>query len=335
MVNSKLKAKILKDRIIFIVGPNAVGKTEVAMELALKLNAEIISCDSMQIYKGMDVLSSSPALRLRRKIPHHLISCIKPDKEYNVAKYRSSALKEIRQILIKNKTPLFVGGSGHYMSVLIDGIFTAKAQNKALRTRLYAQAKRQGNQYLFERLKKIDPLAAAKIHPHDTKRIVRALEVFQTTGKPISELQKQRHGLWDKYDIRIFCLNMPADKLNKRLEARVDRMFGLGLVKEVKKLLKSRLSKTAAYAIGIRELKAHFDGLYNLEEAKALIKRNSRLYAKRQLTWFRKDKRIQWVNVGEKDKPEGVARRILSLAAAKKSRASRDQFAMQGKRKAN
>jgi len=310
MVNSKLKAKILKDRIIFIVGPTAVGKTEVAMELALKLNAEIISCDSMQIYKGMNVISSSPALRLRRKIPHHLISCIKPDKEYNVAKYRRSALKEIRQILIKNKTPLFVGGTGHYMSILIDGIFKAGPQNQKMRQELFKEAQKKGNMSLYERLTKIDPEAAAKIHPHDTKRIVRALEVFQTTGKPISELQKQRSGLQDKYDIRIFCLNMPADKLNKRIEARVDRMFDLGLVKEVKKLLKSKLSKTAAYAIGIRELKAYFDGLYNLEEAKALIKRNSRLYAKRQLTWFRKDKRIQWIDIDDQKKPKAVAERI-------------------------
>jgi len=311
MAESKLKTKIKKNRIIFIVGPTAIGKTEIAVILAKKLNAEIISCDSMQIYKGMNILSSSPALRLRRKIPHHLISCVKPDKEYNVAKYRRSALKEIRQIIIKNKTPLFVGGSGHYMSILIDGIFKAGPPNQLVRQALLRQALEQGSMFLYERLTKIDPEAAAKIHPHDTKRIVRALEVFKTSGKPISELQKQRKGLQDKYDIRIFCLNLPRDKLNRRIEARVDRMFDLGLVKEVKKLLKLKLSKTAAYAIGIRELKAHFKGLYSLEEAKSLIKRNSRLYAKRQLTWFRKDKRIQWVDINDQNKPKVAVERIL------------------------
>lgn len=310
MLSSKLQTNIGKDRIVFIVGPTAIGKTEIAVILAKKLNAEIISCDSMQIYKGMDVLSSSPALRLRRKIPHHLIGCIRPDKEYNVAKYRRSALKEIRQILNKNKTPLLVGGTGHYMSILIDGIFKAGHGNQKMRKALFKEAQEKGNTFLHERLTKIDPEAAVKIHPHDTKRIVRALEVFQATGKPISELQKQRSGLWDKYDIRIFCLNLPHDKLNQRIEVRVDRMFGLGLVKEVKKLLKSRLSKTAAYAIGIRELKAHFDGVYNLEEARALIKRNSRLYAKRQLTWFRKDERIQWIDVNDQEKPKLTAERI-------------------------
>jgi len=312
MAESTLKTKIKKDRIIFIVGPTAIGKTEIAVILAKKLNAEIISCDSMQIYKGMNVISSSPAFRLRRKIPHHLISCVKPDKEYNVAKYRRSALKAIRQILIKNKTPLFVGGTGHYMSILIDGIFKAGPRNQKMRQELFKEAQEKGNMFLYERLTKIDPEAAAKIHPHDTKRIVRALEVFQTTGKPISELQKQRNGLQDKYDIRIFCLNMPRDKLNKRIEARVDRMFGLGLVREVKKLLKSKLSKTAAYAIGIRELKGHFDGLYNLEEAKALIKRHSRLYAKRQLTWFRKDKRIEWIEPADTEAFPSIAARIAA-----------------------
>ena len=145
MAKCVLKTEIKKDRIIFIVGPTAIGKTEIAVILAKKLNAEIISCDSMQIYKGMDVLSSSPAFRLRRKIPHHLISCVKPDKEYNVAKYRRSALKAIRQILKKNKTPLFVGGTGHYMSILIDGIFKAGPRNQKVRQALLRLALEKGN----------------------------------------------------------------------------------------------------------------------------------------------------------------------------------------------
>lgn len=300
----------MKNKVIFIVGPTAVGKSETAVCLAKKINAEIISCDSMQIYKGMDIVTSKPSLGLMKQVPHHLVSVISPDKEYCVFRYRRQALGKIKEILKKRKTPLFVGGTGLYMSILIDGIFKVKSENKNLRKRLYKEAERFGSGCLYKKLKRVDPEAAAKIHPHDARRIVRALEVFQNTGLPISKLQKLRIGLADEYDIKIFCLNMQRDKLYKRIDERLDKMFKRGLLREVKKFLKLKLSKTASYCFGIRELKGYFDGLYDLEVAKRLIKRNSRLFAKRQLTWFRKDKRIEWIEVGEREKPEVVADRI-------------------------
>ncbi|MDP3731567.1 MAG: tRNA (adenosine(37)-N6)-dimethylallyltransferase MiaA, partial [Candidatus Omnitrophota bacterium] len=211
----------------------------------------------------------------------------------------------------RGKIPLIVGGTGLYMSILIDGIFKSAQPRKATRNRLYSQAGELGSGYLYKRLKNIDPEAAAKIHAHDTKRIVRALEVFETMGEPISKLQKQRKGLGQEYDIIAFGLNMPREKIYQRIGRRVDKMFSNGLLDEVKRLLKLKLSKTAAYAIGINELKGYFDGLYGLDEAKHLIKRNTRLYAKRQMTWFRKDKRINWIEVGAKEKPAAVANRIL------------------------
>lgn len=301
----------MKKKIIFVVGPTAVGKTEVTFYLAKKLNAEIISCDSMQIYKGMDIISSQPRVSLRKKIPHHLVGMISPAKEYNVSLYRREAVKRMNEIIKKSKAPIFAGGSGLYMSILIDGIFKAKSENKAVRQRLYKEAQNYGSQFLHNELKRIDSQAAAKIHPNDTKRIIRALEVFQTTGKPISFLQKQRKGLADKYDVRIFCLNMERDELYRRIEGRVDEMFSDGLVEEVSRLLKLNLSRTASCAIGIKELKGYFDGLYGLDEAKRLIKRNSRLYAKRQLTWFRKDKRIKWINVKDGESHRIIAGRIV------------------------
>lgn len=287
-----------------------MGKSEIAVKLAKKINTEIISCDSMQVYRGMDIITSQPSPLLRKKIRHHLIGVVYPTKEYNVFKYRKDALKRIKGIIKKGKTPLFVGGTGLYMSILIDGIFKAKSQNKIIRNRLYKKAESFGSIFLYERLKKVDPEAAAKIHPHDKKRIIRALEVFESIGKPISELQKQRKGLADKYEIRIFCLNMQRHKLYKRIEQRLDKMFKEGLIREVNRLISLKLSKTASCAIGIKELKGYFDGLSTLEEAKSLIKRNTHLYAKRQLTWFRKDKRIKWVNLSDKEKPKEVALRI-------------------------
>lgn len=300
----------MKKRIIFLTGPTAAGKSEAALELAKKINAEIISCDSMQIYKGMDIITSKPAKILRKKVKHHLIDVVRPTEEYDVSRYRKEALEAIKEVLKKGKAPLFVGGTGLYISVLIDGIFQEKPQSKALRKALYAQALRLGSGHLYKRLKKVDPLAAARIHPNDTRRIVRALEVFQSSGRPISSLQKQRQGLAKEYQIKSFCLDMPRDRLYARIEARVEEMFARGLAPEVKKLLKCGLSKTASAAIGIKELKGYFAGLYDLEEAKRLIIRNTRRYAKRQLSWFRRVKPLKRIKITDKQAPEEIAGKI-------------------------
>lgn len=296
--------------IIFLVGPTAIGKSKIAVYLAKKINAEIISCDSMQIYKGMNIITSQPPRLLQKKVPHHLIASVAPDKEYNVSRYCREALGKVKEIIGKGKIPLFVGGTGLYMSILVDGIFKSQAQDKALRQLLYKQAGRFSSAYLHDKLKKIDPSAAAKIHPNDTKRIIRAIEVFKSTGRPISALQKERRGLAHEYALNIFCLNMQRDNLYKRIEQRVSLMFRQGLIAEVKKLLKRKLSKTASYAIGLRELQGYLQGAYDLAEVKRLIKRNTRWYAKRQLTWFKKDKRINWIEIDNKDKPKEIADRI-------------------------
>ncbi|MDP2940862.1 MAG: tRNA (adenosine(37)-N6)-dimethylallyltransferase MiaA [Candidatus Omnitrophota bacterium] len=300
----------MKGMIVFLVGPTAVGKSEIAGRLAKKINAEIVSCDSMQVYKGMDILTSQPPAPLKRMVSHHLIGLLSPEREYNVSAYRCQAIEKIKQVLKKKKILLFVGGSGLYMSVLIDGIFEGKVAS-SIRRALYQELEHYGPAYLYNRLQAVDPQAAGKIHPHDTKRVIRALEVFSATGKTISSLQKERKGLIDEgYTVKIFCLNMEREALYQRINARVERMFRRGLVREVKKLSRRKLSKTAALAIGIRELGGYFDGQYDLAEAKQQIQRNSRLYAKRQLTWFRKDKRINWINIGKLEKAQDIACRI-------------------------
>jgi len=300
-------------KIVFIVGPTAVGKSEVAYRLAKRLGGEIISCDSMQIYKGMEIISSQPPKFITKRIPHHLTDFIPVSKQYNVSVYRKSAIKKIKEIINRNKLPIFAGGTGLYMSVLADGIFEIKAKDSLFREKLYKKAKKYGSQALYDRLIKVDPQAALKIHPNDLKRVIRALEVYKVTGKPISLLQKQRVGLKDEYDLRMFCLNMRRDKLYKKIEARTQSMFRAGLLKEAKKLLENKLSKTAAMAIGIDEIKGYLAGEYSLEEAKNRITRNTCLYSKRQLTWFRKDKRIKWIEVKENDRPKKIAEKILGL----------------------
>ena len=297
-------------RIIFLVGPTAIGKSEIAALLAKKMKAEIISCDSIQVYKGMPIITSKPPSSILKKAPHNLISVIPAAKEYNVSQYRKEALEKAKDIIKRKNIPFFVGGTGLYMSILVDGIFEQDAQDELIRKKLYEVMRKKGSAYLYKELEKIDPLSAAKIHPNDAKRLIRALEVFKATGQTISALQKLRRGLKDEYSVKIFCLNMDRNKLYKRIDSRVDKMFELGLIKEVKRLLKIRLSKTASCAIGIKELKGYFDGVYDLEEAKRLMKRNTRHYAKRQLTWFRKDNRIEWINIKDNDKSKEVAGRL-------------------------
>jgi tRNA dimethylallyltransferase len=299
----------MKPKIIFLVGPTAAGKTAMAIKIAKKINAEIISCDSMQIYKGMEILSSQPSRSELKKIRHHLLSEVDPVKEFDVSRYRSLALKKIKEIHGRGRLPLFVGGSGLYMSIVIDGIFKEKAEDKQIRERLYCQAGNKGSLFLHRKLAKVDPQAASRIHPNDTRRIVRALEVFEVSGKPISELQATRVGLGHKYDISILGLDIPRAEIDLKINKRVEKMFRQGLVNEVKKLLEKKLSRTSRYAIGIKEVRGYLGGLYGFKEAKELIKNNTRHYARRQMTWFRKDKRIIWI----KPKTETVSNSIRKL----------------------
>lgn len=289
-----------KPRIIFLLGPTAVGKTKLALRVAKKINAGIISCDSMQVYQGMDIISSKPPVSARKKVPHYLLDVISVKKEYNASLYRRSALKAIKTILSKAMTPLFVGGTGLYAGAVLDGIFKGPGEDTKIRKRLYAQAEKKGAKYLYQRLLRVDLQSAKKIHPNDLRRIVRALEVWMITRKPISQWQKQRRGIIKDYDVEIYCFSLPRPELYERINQRVDQMFRKGLVKEISGLLKQNLSKTASCAIGIREIKGYLEGEYGLAEAKDLIKMHTRQYAKRQLTWFRKDKRIKWINADYK-----------------------------------
>ena len=302
-----------KKKIIFLVGPTGIGKSAVAISLAKKIKAEIISCDSMQVYRGMDIITSKADGAQRRTIRHHLLDVVKPCQEYNVARYRLEALAICHKLFKQEKIPLFVGGSGLYYSIIIDGLFLAVPEDKKIRVKLHKQLVSKGSSYLYKRLSRVDPLAARKIHPHDTRRIIRALEVYLKTGEQISFLHKQRKGLGSEYELKVFGLNCNRQELYRKIDSRVERMFSLGLVEEVKQLLKYKLSKTAICAIGISQLRDYFNGAHSLEQAKRLMQRSSRNYAKRQLTWFRKDKRIKWINISKTETSQAVAKRVYKL----------------------
>ncbi len=300
-----------KPQILFLIGPTAIGKSRLAVQLAAKINAEIVSLDSMQIYLGLEILSSQPSRQMQKKVRHHLLNIVNPDQEFDAAEYRGLALKKIKEIQAAGKIPLFAGGTGLYLSIVIDGIFKDVKKDEALREKLYTQSAKRGSVFLHNKLKKIDPAAAAKIHPNDAKRIIRALEVYKLTGKPISQLWKTRKGLdTKKYEIRIFGLNKEREGLYRDINQRVEDMFSQGLVNEVKSVLARNPSLTCRQAIGIKEIQGYLAGQYDLERAKELIKKNTRNYAKRQLTWFRKDKRIIWLEASQKNLPGQIVKLI-------------------------
>ena len=250
---------MLKKKIVFLLGPTGIGKSAVAISLAKKINAEIISCDSMQVYRAMGILTSRVTAKQRKKVKHHLLGVIDPGQEYNVAKYRQEALAICDKLFSKSKIPLFVGGTGLYYSIIVDGLFPAVPQDRLIRAKLEKQLELKGNKYLYRRLARVDSAAAAKIHPNDARRIIRALEVYLKTGMCISHLQKNRTALGKEYEVIIFGLNSKRQSLYNTIDQRVDKMFNLGLINEVKRLLKHKLSRTAKCAIGIRELKGYFD----------------------------------------------------------------------------
>jgi tRNA dimethylallyltransferase len=298
-------------KIIFIVGPTGAGKTDAAFALAGKVSSRLISADAMQIYRGMDIITDKPPRAILKKNPVRMIDVISPAREYNVAAYVRGARRWILSALKVRKLPIVVGGTGLYVSALLDGIFEGKSEDPRVRERLNKECEQKGASVLYERLKSIDPEAAAKIIPGHTRRIVRALEVYEVTRQPISVLQKKRAGLRGFYDVRVFGLERGRDDLYSRIDQRVDAMIGNGLLDEARGLLKKRLSKTAYCCIGVREIEGFLKGQYDLDEAVRLIKINSRHYAKRQMTWFRRDKSITWLNIGKGTDLSSVAEQIV------------------------
>ncbi len=294
---------------IFLVGPTCVGKSSLAIQLANDINAEIVSCDSMQVYRGMDIGTAKPSKEEQRKIPHHMIDCVDISQEYNVSLYTKETNLVINEIQSKNKTALVVGGTGLYVKALVDGLFEGFSGDEKVRDELNKRAEGKGIEILYEELKKNDPTGVLKIKPKDKKRIIRALEVFYVTGKPISFFQTQ----WSKKkDVCIIGLNRNREDLYKRINLRVEDMFKNGLVEEVKGLMRGGLAnnKTARQALGYKEVIRFLEGDISLDETKELVKMMTRRFAKRQLTWFKKDDRVKWIVIEKDENVDSVLKNI-------------------------
>ncbi len=301
----------MERKVIVLVGPTGSGKTKLSLILAGLLNSEIISADSRQFYKGLNIGTAKPTQRELAQVRHHFINNLSIDGKINVSRYEKEALQTIEKIFAAGKIPIVVGGSGLYVKALIDGIFDTVDTDLEYRKKLLEERNKFGNSYLLDRLKKIDPVTASKLHQQNWKRIIRAMEVYKITGKPIWEFQ-QNYKREVEYEFLQFGLNWPREKLYAMIEKRVDKMLEDGLIKEVKDILNQNYSKNlnSLNTVGYKEIISFLNHEISFEEAVRLIKRNSRHYAKRQLTWFRKDERIVWFDLDSANQLEDIAEEI-------------------------
>ncbi|MCC3357398.1 tRNA (adenosine(37)-N6)-dimethylallyltransferase MiaA [Bacillus sp. REN16] len=307
-----------KEKLVVLIGPTAVGKTKLSIELAKKLNAEIISGDSMQIYRGMDIGTAKISSTEMEGIPHHLIDIKEPHESFSVAEFQAVVRDLISDIHSRGKLPMIVGGTGLYIqSVIFDYKFTDDASNPEYRKILEQQAAESGVDSLFQKLKEIDQQSAERIHPNNVRRVIRALEIFKTTGKTMTEyMDEQKQELI--YDVALVGLTMERDKLYERINNRVDLMIKSGLLEEVSILHSQGLRDCQSIqAIGYKEIYHYLDGALSLDEAITQLKQNTRRYAKRQLTWFRNKMEVKWFDMTANNEFEEKFNEIYKYIAGK------------------
>jgi len=298
-------------KVICIVGPTCSGKTSLGIRLAEMLNGEIISADSRQIYKLLDIGTAKPTSKELQECKHHFINKLNPDRDFNVSMFELDGLKTINRIFLKEKYPIVVGGSGLYVKALVDGIFNSVDADEEFRKSLLKLREKYGNEHLYKELEKVDPESAVKMKPSNWKRVIRALEVYHITGKRIGDLQK-KHKRNDEYIFEQHGLSWNRDILYQNIEMRVNHMIENGLIEEVKNILNKGYDKglNSLNTVGYKEIIAFLDEEITLERAIELIKRNTRRFAKRQMTWFRKDERIIWHKVEKESDLNQIANTV-------------------------
>ena len=282
--------------LLAVLGPTASGKSHLAVRLAQRFGGEIINCDSLQMVRYFDIGSAKPTLEERQGVPHHLWDVLNPDEEFSAGEYSRRAREILAVLTARRKLPIVVGGTGFYLRALLDGLFAGPQRNPELRERLQSRAAQKGSAYLHRLLRRRDPASAAVIHPNDTPKIIRALEVCFQVGRPLSELFGEGRQALQGYAVIKVGLNPPRAELHQRIDERTRLMFQRGLVEEVREILARGYPKSAApfQSFGYREALAYIDGRIDLEEAIRLAQTGTRQYAKRQMTWFRKETGVHW-----------------------------------------
>lgn len=288
----------MERKVIVIAGPTCSGKTALSLMLASQLNSEIISSDSRQVFKYLDIGSAKPSKEELSKVPHHFIDKLYPNQEFNASIFENESLAIINKLHQQNKIPVVAGGSGLYIKALVDGIFDAASSDENYREELKRDMELYGKEYLYNKLKELDPVSAGKMLPQNWKRVMRALEAFHVTGKPIWKAQQQHTRNID-IDFLQYGLDWDRSVLYANIEKRVDDMIEAGLIEEVEHILSLGYSKSlnALNTVGYKEIISYLENQITLDRAIELIKRNTRRFAKRQLTWFRADARIKWIKI--------------------------------------
>lgn len=299
MMNEKKKRPLL-----ILTGPTAVGKTELSIALAKKINGAVISADSMQVYRGMDIGSAKVTPEEMQGVPHYLIDVLAPEDEFHVVRFQEMAKEALQEIYEKKQIPIIAGGTGFYIQALLYDIdFTEQDEDTALRNHYAQLAEEHGNTYLHEMLRQVDPVSAEMIHANNVKRTIRALEYFEKTGEPISRHNEEERAKESPYDFRYFVLTDERAHLYERIDHRVDLMLEAGLVEEVKRLRAQGCHKgmVSMQGLGYKEILSWLEGEISYEEAVYLLKRDTRHFAKRQLTWFRRERDVIWLNKPDYD----------------------------------
>lgn len=306
--------------LVIILGPTAVGKTDISIKIAKQMNGEIISADSMQIYKYMDIGTAKPSVEERQGVPHHLLDVVYPDENFNVALYKNLATKKIKEVYSRGKLPIVAGGTGLYINSLIYPLdFTDAHEDKRYREKLEREMEEKGKGYLYNKLKLVDPQTADRLHPNDVRRIIRALEVYHITGKPMSEYYGRDIRRNDQYSIILVGLTMDRDRLYNRINKRVDLMVENGLVDEVKWLMEKGYDRhlNSMQGLGYKEIIQYLLGWRTLEEAIYILKRDTRRFAKRQLTWFRRLTHVNWIEIDKFEDKEELIKHICDCVMGK------------------
>lgn len=300
----------------YLTGATASGKTAVSLALAEKLEAEIISMDSMAVYQGMDVGTAKPSAEERQQVPHHLIDVVAPDQEYSLAEYLSAAHRAAQEIKKRQRRVLFVGGTPLYLMSLLRGACEGPPADSAFRQQVEDEVQQTGMQALYDRLRQVDPLSAAKLHPNDKRRIIRALEVYTLTGQPISHMQTQFEGKYAERCNRVFVISRERSKLHERIHRRTAQLFETGLIEETRQLIDqyASLSKTSLQGVGYQEAIRFLRGETSREEAMEQTRIRTRRYARRQETWFRRMQECQWVSVSDEQSTQDIVQAMGALS---------------------
>ena len=299
--------------VVVILGPTAVGKSRVAVEVAKAFETEVLTADSRQVYRGMDIGTDKPAQQERQEVPHRLIDLVNPDEPFNAGLYRGQAVDEMDRLYRDHRLPLVVGGTGLYVRTLLKGLCDAPPADPILRTALRQEAKEQGLDRLYARLISVDPVAAARLHPRDESKVIRALEVYQLSGRRMSEFQ-QEHAFTERpFRSLIIGLNRDRDVLYRRIEERIDWQLAHGLIEETTHLLSLgyRRDSSAMKGLGYRQVAEHLAGEYDAAEMVRRFKRDTRHFSKRQMTWFRKEPGVQWLMIEQADSVSHTAELVI------------------------